>query len=89
MAKTDRNSIYLGRGPYIPDRLYIMVMYLSFYRFLKNLKFGLKFKGVSLRYYRKHWFVPKTDRNSVFLGRDPYIPDRLYIMVLYISFYGF
>jgi hypothetical protein len=24
-----------------------------------------------------------------FLGRDSHIPDHLYIMVMYISFYGF
>jgi hypothetical protein len=34
-------------------------------------------------------FVAKTDGNSVFLGREAHIPDRLYIMVLYIGFYGF
>jgi hypothetical protein len=31
----------------------------------------------------------KTDRNSVFHSRDPHIPDWLYIMVPYMSFYGF
>jgi hypothetical protein len=36
-----------------------------------------------------HQFTIKTDRNSVFLGRDPHIADRLYIMVSYMSFYGF
>jgi hypothetical protein len=34
-------------------------------------------------------FAAKTDRNSIFLGCDPHIPDRLYIMVLYLSFHGF
>jgi hypothetical protein len=37
----------------------------------------------------KCWFVPKTDINSIFLIHDHNIPDQLYIMVLYISFYGF
>jgi hypothetical protein len=37
----------------------------------------------------KRWFVAITDRNSVFLGHDPHILDRLYIMVMYISFYEF
>jgi hypothetical protein len=34
-------------------------------------------------------FTEKTDRNSVFIGREPHILDRLHIMVTYISFYGF
>jgi hypothetical protein len=34
-------------------------------------------------------FAAKTDRNSIFLGRDPHIPDRLYIVVSYMSFYWF
>jgi hypothetical protein len=36
-----------------------------------------------------HLFGAKVDWNSVFLGRDPYIMDRLYITIPYISFYGF
>jgi hypothetical protein len=31
----------------------------------------------------------KTDRNSVFYGRDPHIPNWLYIMVSYMILYGF
>jgi hypothetical protein len=31
----------------------------------------------------------KTDRNFVFFGRDPHIPDRLYIMILYMNFMCF
>jgi hypothetical protein len=34
-------------------------------------------------------FAAKTDRNSIFLSRDPHISDRLYIMVLYMSFSEF
>jgi hypothetical protein len=34
-------------------------------------------------------FVAKTDQNSIFLYPNPHILDRLYIMVMYISFYGF
>jgi hypothetical protein len=37
----------------------------------------------------KHHFMVKTDRNSVFLGREPHISDRLHIIALYIIFYGF
>jgi hypothetical protein len=31
----------------------------------------------------------KTDRNSVFHGPNPHILDRIYLMVSYMSFYGF
>jgi hypothetical protein len=34
-------------------------------------------------------FRSVTDRNSVFLGRDPHIVDWLSIMVPYMIFYGF
>jgi hypothetical protein len=34
-------------------------------------------------------FSTKTDRNSVFLGRDPRIANRLSITVPYFNFYGF
>jgi hypothetical protein len=37
----------------------------------------------------KHQFVAQTDRNSVFFGRKTQITDRLHIMIMYISFYGF
>jgi len=46
-------------------------------------------KVLAFGFTEKRQFVAKTDRNSVFLGRDIHIPDRLYIMVLYINFYGF
>jgi hypothetical protein len=32
-------------------------------------------------------FGAKTDKNSVFLGRDTHIADRLSITVLYMNFY--
>jgi hypothetical protein len=35
-AKTDQNSVFLGRDPYILDRLYITVTYMDFYEFFKN-----------------------------------------------------
>jgi hypothetical protein len=31
----------------------------------------------------------KTDQKVVFLGRKAYISDQLYIMIMYINFYGF
>jgi hypothetical protein len=34
-------------------------------------------------------FGTKTDRNSVFLGRDPRIANRLSIMVPYMNLYVF
>jgi hypothetical protein len=34
-------------------------------------------------------FGAKTDRNSVFLRRDPRIANRLSITVPYFNFYGF
>jgi hypothetical protein len=49
-TKTDRNSVFYGRDPYIPDWLYIMVLYMTFYMFLKNSNFHLKSIGVSLRF---------------------------------------
>jgi hypothetical protein len=42
MVKTDWNSIFLDPDPHISNRLYIMVLYMSFYRFLKKIKFSLK-----------------------------------------------
>jgi hypothetical protein len=40
--------------------------------------------------FTENWqFGTKTDRNSVFLGRDPRIVNRLSITVSYFNFYGF
>jgi hypothetical protein len=77
-AKTDRNFVFFGRDPHIPDRLYIMILYMNFMCF-KNFKF--LFKIIC--------FAAKTDRNSVFLVRDSHIMDQQYIMVPYMSFYGY
>jgi hypothetical protein len=52
-AKTDRNSVFLWCDPHILDREYLMVPYMSFYRFLKNSNFHSKYVGVSIRLYRK------------------------------------
>jgi len=46
-------------------------------------------KLLAFGFTQKRQFVAKIDRNSVFLDRDPYIPDRLYLMDMYIIFYGF
>jgi hypothetical protein len=37
----------------------------------------------------KRKFVAKTDRNSIFYGREAHIPCRLHIMVMYRKFYRF
>jgi hypothetical protein len=88
-AKTDRNSVFLGRDPRFANRLSIMVPYFNFYVFWKISHFYSKSKGVSLRFYRNCLFGAKTDRNSVFLGRDPRIVNRLSITVSYFNVYGF
>jgi hypothetical protein len=53
VAKIDQNSIFLGREAHIPEWVYIMVLYINFYEFLKNSNFGSKSKDVSLQFYRK------------------------------------
>jgi hypothetical protein len=50
-TKTDRYSVFLGRDPNIPDRLY--VSYLSFYGFLKKSNFRSISISVSLRFWPK------------------------------------
>jgi hypothetical protein len=89
VAKTDQNSVFFGRDPHIPYRLYIMVLWISFDGFLEFSNLAQNLKVLAFGFNEKRHFVAKTDRNYVFLGRDPRIPDRLYILVLYISFYGF
>jgi hypothetical protein len=42
---------------------------------LKKSNFCSKSIGVSLRFYRNSQFAVKTDRNSIFRGRDSHIPD--------------
>jgi hypothetical protein len=67
-----------------------MVLYISFYRY--NFFFQIlaeKSNVLAFGFIKKRKFKAKTDRDSVFLGRDPQILDRLYLMVMYISFYGF
>jgi hypothetical protein len=88
-AKTDRNSVFLVHDPRIVNRLSIMGPYFNFYGFWKFSHFCSKSKGVSLRFYRNCQFGAKTNRNSIFLGRDPRIANRLSITVPYFNFYGF
>jgi hypothetical protein len=46
-------------------------------------------KVLAYGFNKNHQIAVKHDQNSVFPGRDPHILDRLYIMVLVMSFYGF
>jgi hypothetical protein len=61
----------------------------EFLQVLKKLKFSLKIRRDAYGYTKNHQFGAKIDRNSVFLGRNPYIADRLCITVSYMSFYRF
>jgi hypothetical protein len=88
-AKTDRNSLFLGRDPCIASRLSITVPYFNFYGFWKIPHFCSKSKGVAYGISENCQFRAKTDRNSVFLGRDPRIANLLSITVPYFNFYGF
>jgi len=89
-GKNCRNSIFLSHDPRIVNRLSITVPYFNFYGFSKISHFCSKSKGVSLRFYQKIAILgAKTDRNSVFLGRDPRIANWVSIMVPDFNFYGF
>jgi hypothetical protein len=88
-TKTDQNFVFLGCDPHIADQLYKTAPYMSFYRFWKNSNFRSKSISVRLRFTENHLFGAKIDQNSVFLGYDPHIVDRLYIMIPYMSFYEF
>jgi hypothetical protein len=88
MIKTDRNSVFLDHVSYIPDRLYIMVLYINFYEFY-FLNFSSKSKVVRVRFYRKTQICGKNAWNSVFIDCEAHILNRLYIVVISISFYVF
>jgi hypothetical protein len=45
--------------------------------------------GLAYGFSENGQFGAESDRNKVFLGRDPHIADQLYIMVLYTYFYRF
>jgi hypothetical protein len=64
VPKTGRSSVFLYHESHIPDQLYIIVVYIGFYGFLKNLNFGSKYKGVSLRFYPK---IPVRAKNLLIL----------------------
>jgi hypothetical protein len=63
---------------------------MSFYGFFKKLNFRSKFIGVlPYDFTENRQFGAKTDRNFIFLYHDHNIVDQLYIIVMYISFFGF
>jgi hypothetical protein len=88
-AKTDWNSVFLGCEPCIVNRLSITVPYFHFYGFWKISHFCSKYKGVAYGFTENCQFRAKTDRNTVFLGRDPRIVNPLSIKVMFFNFYWF
>jgi hypothetical protein len=86
-GKTDQDSILLVHKAHIPNRLYKRAPYISFYEFFFQIS-AQNIKELAFGFTEKHQFSAKTDRNSVFLGREAQILDRLHKMILYIIFYG-
>jgi hypothetical protein len=66
-----------------------MAPYMSFYGFKKNQIFTQNLYVLDFGFTENHLFVVKTDRNYIFHGRDSHITDQQFIMVPYMSFYGF
>jgi uncharacterized protein YpiB (UPF0302 family) len=60
VTKTDSNSVFHDHEAHISNQLYIIVLYINFMNFKKNLNFGLKSKGARLRFSRKR---PVCDKN--------------------------
>jgi hypothetical protein len=88
-AKTDRNSVFLGRDPRIANRLSTTFSYMNLYVFKKIHIFDQNPRVLAYGFTENCQFGAKIDRNSVFLGRDPRIANRLSIMVPYFYFYRF
>jgi hypothetical protein len=86
-AKTDRNTVFLGRDPRTANRLSITVPYLNFYGFWKISQFCSKSKPKVLPKIAS--LGQKLIETLYFLGRDPRIVNRLSITVPYFNFYGF
>jgi hypothetical protein len=89
LTKTDQNSVFIGHDAHILDRLYIMVLYLKFYSFRKFQILAQNSTVLAFGFTEKCQFVIKIDRNYVFISCEAHIPDRLYIMVRHLKFYGF
>jgi hypothetical protein len=78
-AKTDRNSVFLGPDTHISDRLYLMVLYMSFYRFSKISNFQSKSICVTLWFSWKSTFCDKNwPKLCISWSRPPY--SRLVIL---------
>jgi hypothetical protein len=89
VAKLYRNSAFLIREAHILDRLYIMVLHISFYMFKKNQILAQNLKLLALSFTKNEILWQKLYQNSAFIGHEAHILDRLYIMFQYISFYEF
>jgi hypothetical protein len=89
VTKTDSNSVFVGRKAHTLDRLHIMPPHISFYGFKKNQVSAQNPKGLAFGLTEKILFAKKTDPNSVFLSCKAHILDQLYILIMYIGFYGF
>jgi hypothetical protein len=88
-AKTDRNSVFLGRDPRIVNRLSTTLPYMNLYVFKKIHIFDQNPKVLAYGFIKNRMSGAKTDRNPIFLSRDPHIVNRLSITVPYLNFYGF
>jgi hypothetical protein len=78
-TKNDQNFIFLSHDPHIRDRLYIMVPYMSFYRFSKFSKFHSNSIDVSLQFYRKSLVCGKNwSKLSISWSWPPYSPSVIH-----------
>jgi hypothetical protein len=83
-GKIDRNSVFLGRNPYIADRLCITVSYMSFNRFWKNSNFHSKSVVVRLRFYRKSPAWGKNwSKHSLSWSWPPYCQSVIHNGLIY------
>jgi hypothetical protein len=71
MAKTNRNSIFLGRKAYFPDWLYIMVLYINYYGFKKNQILTQNPKVLALVFTKKESLWQKLIETPYFLAVKP------------------
>jgi hypothetical protein len=90
VAKADWNSVFPGRDPRIANLLSITVPYFNFYEFWKKFHiFAQNPKVLAYGFTENCQFGAKTDRNSVFPGRDPRNANWLSITVPHFNFYWF
>jgi hypothetical protein len=87
--KKNETPYFLDVKGHILNHLDIMALYINFYRFFKISILAQNLKVLAFSFMEKCQFVVKTYWNSLFLGCEAYILDRLYITVLYIYFYSF